>query len=218
MPVVSGVGRAAWHSSRAKCPSPGPRHALAQCPQLGSREAPGRPGVTEEEGLKEEERQRRKSWRGQKTEVPWTGRGCRERQTEETAWMEATPGIRGKGEQGIMPAPSPLPRAGSPCLPEGAGGRGGGGRRILENFASYSKPAQGQSPKADQHPVLCGEVHIDAWVMHLPKGHGDSERHKHTPSDSSYEKVPKSFHFALPHSPSPCQLSGESESPPLRLT
>lgn len=140
-------------------------------------------------------------------------------ETEETEWMEATPGIRGKGEQGIMPAPSPLPRASSPCLPEGAGeGGAGGGRRILENFASYSKPAQGQSPKADQHPVLCGEVHIDAWVMHLPKGHGDSERHKHTPSDSSYEKVPKSFHFALPHSPSPCQLSGESESPPLRLT
>lgn len=34
------------------------------------------------------------------------------------------------------------------------------------------------------------------------------ERHEHTPSDSPYEKVPKSFHFALPRSPSPCQLSG----------
>lgn len=31
--------------------------------------------------------------------------------------MEAKLVIRGKGEQGVMPAPSPLP-----CLPEGAGG------------------------------------------------------------------------------------------------
>lgn len=62
--------------------------------------------------------------------------------------------------------------AGSTCLPEGAGWGG-----VSKSFASHSTPAQGQSPQTHQHPVLCREVHRDAWAPHLLKGQEDNQTH-----------------------------------------
>lgn len=74
----------------------------------------------------------------------------------------------------------------------------------MEDFASYSKPAQGQSPKTHQHPVLCREVRTDAWATHLPKGHGASQRlrgtntHPQTLLTRRSPKVSTSL-FLIPH-------------------
>lgn len=71
------------------------------------------------------------------------------------------------------------------------------GRRVGWGFQELCFSLQacpGTEPPTHQHPVLCREVHIDAWAPHLLKGQEDNQTHTLTFC------AQQGFRSPLPHS------------------
>lgn len=179
--MVSGVERAAWHRSRAKCPSPSTRHA--QCPQLTSQEWPRRPRVTEEEGRDREGRageDRKRKCHGQ------GGPAGRDRERTLSGWKQSW---SSEGRESRASCRHP-----ALCLVY---------QKALVGwyFAELCFLLQACPRTEPQNrPTSCSvqrSAHRRVGYAFTKRTWGQPEavceRHEHTPSDSPYEKVPQKF-------------------------